>query len=395
MSAFLGRLARTVTMACARIRCHSKPAADSVTSVTLDRAVAGERDRGRCDVGKCGRWREDSGFGITGRLLAFALLLGMAGATQAATVMCSQFGGVIDGYDTSARTLIDSASTIGIDRNCTIKNFPAPNGLPITNINFNFPQQQSYYIVFDNVYYGGNMSCNDPTQSDFWIYWAPGGYNNISSKCQDFMVPVDGLIKNNPAGQTTASIGVPFTYTLTMPVMGKLDYSGFVYLDTPDTTELNNIVIADDLTTSGAGLSYITNQAYLVDTATGTKTSLGTLVPGTTGTWLAEHPGVQSDNTKHLVFSYEKNAGLSSIPAGSQLQIDLTVALDNDTSVNAAGTQFTNTADWWFDKTINGTDFTNLHGQYGTTLPMTIVEPNLVVTKHSTATNLTVAPAAP
>src|SRR3990172_6688720 len=122
-------------------------------------------------------------------LILLALLLGTAVSAQAATVMCSDFGGVVDGSNPATYAAIQSASTFGIDMNCTIKNFPqSVGGFPITNINFNFPGQQSYYIAFLNVYYYGHMSCNDPTQSDFWIYWAPGGYNNISPSCQDFMV---------------------------------------------------------------------------------------------------------------------------------------------------------------------------------------------------------------
>ena len=127
------------------------------------------------------------------------LALGAASRVQAAGVMCSEFSergvqGVVDGYDSATLATIQSASTFGIDMNCTVKNFSqAMGGFPITNINFNFPGQQSFYIAFTNVYYYGHMSCNDPTQSDFWIYWAPGGYNNISPSCQAFMVPASSF----------------------------------------------------------------------------------------------------------------------------------------------------------------------------------------------------------
>jgi len=100
------------------------------------------------------------------------------------------------------------------------------------------------------------MSCNDPTQSTFWIYWAPGGYNNISSKCQDFMVPVDAVLKKNPPAQTTATIGVPFTYTITAPLLGQLDSTGtFQYIANADSNDISNVVITDDLTTSVRSLA--------------------------------------------------------------------------------------------------------------------------------------------
>ncbi|HEY6839547.1 MAG TPA: hypothetical protein VI389_12460, partial [Geobacteraceae bacterium] len=91
----------------------------------------------------------------------FLLVLGVASRAQAAGVFCSEFGGVVDGNNPSTLSAVQAASTFGIDMNCTIKNFPLSiGGFPITNINFNFPQQQSYYIAFLDVYYTGNMSCN-------------------------------------------------------------------------------------------------------------------------------------------------------------------------------------------------------------------------------------------
>jgi len=326
--------------------------------------------------------------------LLFALLLGAAYPVHAAGVFCSDFGGVVDGNDPATFATIQSASTFGIDMNCTVKNFPeSVGGFPIVNINFNFPQQQSYYIVFNDVYYYGNMSCNDPTQSDFWIYWTPGGFNRISPSCQEFFVPVDAVLKENPTAQTTAVVGVPFTYTITAPLLGKLDETGTLqYLANTDDSEIKNVVIADDLTASGAALSYVSNTAYLVNPSAGVRTSLGPLTPGVSSTWLANHPGVLSDSSKHLVFSYENNpTALDSIPAGYNIEIELTVVLDNTpTNVNPAGTQFANTTKMWFDKTFNSTDIVDLQAYPGTTPPMTIIEPNLVVTKTSSISTIKV-----
>jgi hypothetical protein len=205
------------------------------------------------------------------------LALGAAYSAHAGTFYCNAtYGGVIDGFDTKTfNDLTSGNNTLGIDGNCIVKNWPQNNGIdgfPITNINFYFPGGANYYIAFLNVYYSGNMSCNDPTNSNFWIYWAPGGYNNISPKCQDFMVPVDVVSKKNPAGQTTAAIGVPFTYTITMPLMGKLDeFSNFHILANSDGTDVTNVVITDDLTKTGAALSYVSNTAYVVNPSTGAK----------------------------------------------------------------------------------------------------------------------------
>jgi len=317
-------------------------------------------------------------------LLLFALVLGTASSVQAAGVLCSDFGGVVDGSNPATLTAIQSNSTFGIDMNCTVKNFPqSMGGFPIVNINFNFPGQQSFYIVFDNVYYYGNMSCNDPTQSTFWIYWAPGGYNNISPACQEFMVPVDAVIKQNPPAQTTATIGVPFTYTITAPYLGQLDSTGtFNYVANSDAYNISNVVITDDLTQGNtAALTYVANTAYLVNASTGVRTPLGSLV--------------NSGTNKQLNFTHSNNPALVTIPAGYHIEIDLTVVLDNNTTANYPGNTFTNTVDMRFDKTINSTPMTNLHAWPSTTPPMTIVGPNLVVGKTSTVTNLNIGSTAP
>jgi uncharacterized repeat protein (TIGR01451 family) len=361
--------------------------------------------RGRCSNWKAWKWgrflmaQTASGSRLgSGLLLLLALLLGSAYPVHAATVMCSEFGGVVDGSDPADYARVQSASTFGIDMNCTVKNFPESiGGFPINNINFNFPQHQSYYIVFNDVFYYGNMSCNDPTHSDFWIYWTPGGFNRISPSCQEFMVPVDAVLKENPPAQTTAVVGVPFTYTITAPLLGKLDETGFQYMAPTDDTDIKNVVIADDLTTTGASLTYVSNTAYLVtDPSTGTKTPLGPLTLGVSSTWLANHPSVSSDSSKHLVFSYENNPDLALIPAGYNIEIELTVVLDSiPTNVNQAGTQFANTTKMWFDKTINNTNIIDLQAYPSTTPPMTIIGPDLVVTKTSSITNIKVGTQAP
>jgi uncharacterized repeat protein (TIGR01451 family)/fimbrial isopeptide formation D2 family protein len=319
------------------------------------------------------------------------LVLGTASRAQAATVLCSEFSergvkGVVDGNDPATLAKLKSASTFGIDMNCTIKNFPqSMGGFPITNINFNFPQQQSYYIAFLDVYYYGNMSCNDPTQSDFWIYWAPGGFNSISPKCQDFMVPADAVSKKNPQGQTTAVIGVPFTYTITMPLLGKLDeFSNFHILANAEDADITNVVITDDLTQTGYDLTYLSATAYEVNPSTGARNKLGTLTPGVSQAWLDKHPGILSDDTKHLVFYYDTpgNEFLRLIPHGWNIEIDFEVVLDNSqTNLNAAGKQFINTAKMWFDKPINSTAMADLEAWPGTSPPMTIIGPDLTLTK--------------
>lgn len=210
-------------------------------------------------------------------------------------------------------------------------------------------------------------------------------------KCSVAPAPTEAVQKNNPANQTTATIGVPFTYTITAPVQGTQDQVGCLRVTKcADDIAVSNVIVTDDLTKTGASLTYVMNAAYLVNTASGARTPVNGGVPlvlGASSSWLSNHPGILSDSTKHLVFSYENNPALASIPAGDNIEIDLTVVLDNVPS-NIAQTQFSNTANMWFDKTTNGTVLTNQEALPGTTPPMTIVEPNLVVTKTSSVSNV-------
>ena len=67
--------------------------------------------------------------------------------------------------------------------------------------------------------------------------------------------------KKNPPSQTTATIGVPFTYTITAPLLGNLDSSGsFHCTNAADDATVTNVIVTDDLTTTGASLTYVTNR---------------------------------------------------------------------------------------------------------------------------------------
>jgi hypothetical protein len=133
----------------------------------------------------------------------------------ALAVNCSDapYNGVIDG------NFVSAPDQIQIDRNCTIRNFPAPN---LLDTNFSFYTQpggttERWLVVFDNVVHTGNMSCNNVAGHRIWF--TNGSSTKIQEGCQNLLIPVEKIDKRNPAGQTTAAIGVPFTYRLTIPVL--------------------------------------------------------------------------------------------------------------------------------------------------------------------------------
>jgi uncharacterized repeat protein (TIGR01451 family)/fimbrial isopeptide formation D2 family protein len=291
-------------------------------------------------------------------LILLALLLGTASSALGAEKFCSDppYFGVIDGNKNPIPVQIT------IDRDCTFQNYPITNPLT-TNINFQTNDPSIYLIIFNNVYYTGNMACaNIPHR----IWFSNSSYYGSNNACQDLFIPVETIDKKNPTGQTTAVVGVPFTYTLTIPVY---NVGGG-----PSINDLHSITIWDDLTrfgttgngsATGADLTYLSNTAYLLQN--GNTTSLGSLV--------------NTGDNKHLVFDKTANPVLGLLQAGSQIVINLTVVLD-DTPVNKPGTTFVNTATWQFGRYIDGVFYIPLPGESGRTDPMTIVGPELVVTKR-------------
>ncbi|MBT8092506.1 MAG: DUF11 domain-containing protein, partial [Gammaproteobacteria bacterium] len=291
---------------------------------------------------------------FNGRLCALLLLLGMAFSANAQD--CSDYpGGVLDG---DAGTI--APSQLQIDRNCTIRNFPASNPLS-TNFSFYTAPGQTderWLVVFDNVVHTGNMSCNATHEHKIWF--TNGSSTKIKQNCQNLLIPVEKIDKQNPAGQTTAAIGVPFTYQLTMPVLFDpatdtvINYAGSL-------NALHGVTVIDDLNATGVDLSYVSHVAYWEDS--------GDAVAHT----FSNAGGV-------LTFD-----NFPIIPAGRQIIVELTVVL-NDTPANIIGTQFVNTAKWDFGRLIDGVFYEPLPGEWGISPPLTIGGPDLQMTKTGPAT---------
>lgn len=333
---------------------------------------------------------------IVVRLLALLLLLGGASVAQAGTAFCRDYPVVngfyvIDGND-PAITTATLPSSISIDATdqfrCYIKNFPIsakwPQGLTST---INFANGTTGLVIFESVYYSGNMACSN-TQVKIWFangaYYAPGNNN----ACQELFIPIEAVQKRVPG--PTATIGVPFTYTITVPVMYD-PATGATFLQ-PSPNTLSNATIYDDLTAIGASATYVGNTAFLL--SGGTRTPIGPLTLGATPATLSSLSIPASDTTRHIVFSSDFNAALANVAAGTQIEIQMTVVLDN-VPANVAGTQFTNTAKWWFGRVIDGVAYAPLPGQSGVSPPMTIAEPGLTLHKSTSITNLNVGTAAP
>src|SRR5262245_38578661 len=293
-------------------------------------------------------------------LFTFAYLVLTATPAQAqGGVNCvADRGGDINGFANPV-----SPSQINIDGNCTIRNFPASNPLT-SNISWFGNNPSSWLPIFDNVVFTGNMSCNLQSQGNF-IWFVNGSSSGIRPNCQNLFVPVEKIDKWNPVSptggfQTTATIGVPFTYQLTIPVLFD-PFTGTVINSSGSPNDLHDITVTDDLNATGADLTVVSQDAYWN----------GTTVPV---------PHTFSNVGGVLTFS-----NFPVIPAGFQIKIKVTVML-SDTPRNVPGTQFVNTAKWQFGRLIDGVFHEPLPGEWGVTPPMTIVGPALVVTKSGPAT---------
>jgi hypothetical protein len=286
------------------------------------------------------------------QLLIVLLLLGAASTAQA--VDCSDLpNGVLDGA-----TGTPAPSQIKIDRNCTIRNYPASNPLS-TNFSFDQPNANPgpWLVVFDNVVHTGQMACNSVAGHKIWF--TNGSSTAIQEGCQTLLIPVEKIDKQTPSGQTTASVGVPFTYTLTMPVLFD-PATGTVINTSGSLNDLHGVTLWDDLGATGVYLTYVSHVAYWQGSG-------------------APVPHTFSNVGGQLTFD-----AFPIIPAGEQIVIELTVVLE-DTPANAPGTQFVNTAKWDFGRLIDGVYYEPLPGEWGISPPLTIAGESLASTSGTSA----------
>ena len=294
---------------------------------------------------------------LVSRLLAVLMLLGASFAANAQAVNCSDFpNSTLDGYVTP-----NPPSNVNIDQTCTVRNFPASNPLTTNFSFFTQPGQNNerWLIVFDNVVHTGQMACS--AVLDHKIWFTNGSSSTIQEGCQNLLIPVEKIDKRNPAGTTTAAIGVPFTYTLTIPVLFDPNGDINAVIDwTGSVNDLHSIHLWDDLNETGVDLTFLGYDIY----------------------WEASGaPVSHTFNNANGLLDFVLDPV---IPATEQIVIEITAVLE-DTAANAPGTQFVNTARWEFGRLIDGVFYEPLPGEWGITEPLTIAAPDLVMTKTGPA----------
>jgi len=296
-----------------------------------------------------GRW-----IGIL--LFTFAASMLAASPAQAQSIDCvGDAGGIVDGFVNYPVP----PSQINIDGPCTIRNYTASNPLT-SNISWFGSLPGSTLLILDNVVMTGNMSCNLSAQGNK-IWLVNGTSTTLNPNCLSLLIPVEKIDKANPPGPPFVTIGVPFTWTMRIPILFD-PASGIVINNQGSPNDLHSITVVDDLNATGVALTYVSHTVTWLDD--------GTPVP---------HTFTNVGNV--LTFD-----NFPIVTAGRQFEIALTVVLNSSAPPNSNGTQFINTATWDFGRLISGVFYEPLPGENGISPPLTISAPDLVLDKTGPAT---------
>jgi uncharacterized repeat protein (TIGR01451 family) len=289
----------------------------------------------------------------------FILLAGASTEALAQSIDCvGDAGGIVDGFVNYPIP----PSQINIDGPCTIRNYTASNPLT-SNISWFGSLPGSTLLILDNVYMTGNMSCNLASQGNK-IWLVNGSATTLNPNCLSLLIPVEKIDKQiKPTTQTTATIGVPFTYKMVIPVLFD-PASGTVINTQGSVNDLHSITVTDDLNAiPNVSLSLVSYTIYWLDNLTPVPHTF-TNVNGFL-TW---------DN-------------IPVVTAGRQFAIELTLVLNNvPMNVAAVGQSFVNTARWDFGRLIAGVFYEPLPGENGISPPLTIAAPVLIMDKTGPAT---------
>src|SRR5215472_9370792 len=310
-------------------------------------------------------------------LLLGLALLGLGArpvhAQGSGTPCLAGFGGVING------NFMPVPNNVGIDGMCTIENYQdaanSPNGVASPNGdytgNITLLSGTSNILILSNVDFDGNISCEVGSSHPTVFYLLNSEVDAHALQCMrkvGTVAQIDKIGKSIPSGQTTAAIGVPFTYALTFPQQcaPATPTSSCPSVNTNGSTDIiSQVTITDDLNATGVSLTYLSSVATWKGS---TCPAPGAPVPFT---------GPAPNSTGLITFS-----GFPTIPAGCQVVLNVTVVLNNTVPPNSPGTTFVNTANWTLGTTLGGTFFFPLPGLPGVSPPLTIATPpTLTLTK--------------
>lgn len=216
-----------------------------------------------------------------------------------------------------------------------------PPGLPISN---------SAFVDWTSLDNSDPASPFERTGAGCPTITAPNDYCDGPAVAAVSTGPASALFKANPA-DTEISIGEQFSYSILVPA-------------TPQGAALFDVQILDDLAASAADMSFVS----VTRVAGGQPWT-----PVNTGTG------------KNLVIE-DITTGID-IPAGDQIEVAVTVVLNNVSPPNDAGLPFANSATYSYNL-IDNNNATRTAAPGNTTPDLTIVEPDLELDKRGPAGNV-------
>src|SRR5260370_18670759 len=137
--------------------------------------------------------------------LVLLLLSAVPARAQFVGGCVANLGGVIDGFVNPV-----PASKINSDGNCTIRNFPASNPLT-SNISFT-GTGRGWLVIFDNVDFTGNLSCDKVHGNFIWFVNGSIAGGHVLS-CANLFVPGGKIHQEKSPGPAFVPIAVPLNYT--------------------------------------------------------------------------------------------------------------------------------------------------------------------------------------
>src|SRR6266850_2348536 len=211
-------------------------------------------------------------------LFAFGLLLLSAVPARAQSVggCVANFGGVIDGFVNPV-----PPSQINIDGNCTIRNFPASNPLT-SNISFT-GTGRGWLVIFDNVDFTGNLSC-DKSHGNF-IWFVNGSNVEVDQVTVTDNLNATGVslsYVNSSAVWKGSGAPVPFAAT---NASGLLTFSGFPPIPAGQQIVVSVTVVLNNAVPPNSPGTQLSNTA---------NWTLGTTIGGTFHFPLTGQQGVSS-----------------------------------------------------------------------------------------------------
>ena len=215
--------------------------------------------------------------------------------------------------------------------------------------NFSFFTQpgqtdQRWLVIFDNVVHTGNMSCNAVHGHKIWF--TNGSSSTLQPNCQNLLIPVEKIDKQNPAGPDHGHDRRAVHLHAHDPGAVRPGHRARVINNQGSPNDLHGITVWDDLNATGADLTYVSHVAYWEGSGTPlTECRLHVL---------------ERRRAPHL-----RQSAPGIVPGRASSSSSRSPSCSTTRRRTRSGTQFVNTAKWDFGRLIDGVFYRAAAGRVG------------------------------